>query len=93
MYSLRYGTVPIVRRTGGLADSVTPYSRTTGLGDGILFDDYSPGALRAAIDQALSLFGSAHWDRMIQNGMARDFSWQTQGKLYLDAYRDLVGPV
>jgi starch synthase len=93
MYSLRYGTVPIVRRTGGLADSVTQYSKSSGLGDGILFDDYTPGALRAAIDQALSLLGSAHWDRMIQNGMARDYSWQTQGQLYLDAYRGLVGPV
>lgn len=92
MYSLRYGTAPIVRRTGGLADSVTPYSKTTGLGDGIVFDDYSPGALRAAIDQALSLFGSPHWDRMIQNGMALDYSWQTQGQRYLDAYRGLVGP-
>ncbi len=91
MYSLRYGTVPIVRHTGGLADSVTPYSKTDRTGDGFVFHEYSPGALRAAIDQALALYGTAHWARMIQNGMAQDYSWKNQGQLYLDAYRDLVG--
>jgi starch synthase len=93
MYSLRYGTVPIVRRTGGLADSVTAYSTDTGLGDGLVFDAYTPGALRGAIDQALTLFGTEHWSRMMQNGMARDYSWTTQGQAYIDAYRNLVGPV
>ena len=92
MYSLRYGTVPIVRRTGGLADSVTPYSKKMGSGDGILFSDYSAPALRAAIEQALALYGTEHWTRMIQNGMARDYSWEKQGQLYLNAYRSLVGP-
>jgi starch synthase len=92
MYSLRYGTVPIVRRTGGLADSVTPYSPSEGTGDGLVFHDYTPGALRSAIDQALVLFGTEHWARMQQNGMARDYSWKTQGALYEEAYRRLVGP-
>jgi starch synthase len=92
MYSLRYGTVPIVRRTGGLADSVTAYAIETGEGDGFVFDAYTPGALRAAIDQAVSLYGTPHWARLIQNGMARDYSWQSQGRRYIDAYRGLVGP-
>ena len=92
MYSLRYGTVPIVRRTGGLADSVTQYSPSEGTGDGLVFDEYTPGALRSAIDQAFLLFGTEHWVRMQQNGMARDYSWKTQGALYEEAYRRLVGP-
>ncbi|MEI6459839.1 MAG: glycogen synthase [Pseudomonadota bacterium] len=92
MYSLRYGTVPLVRRTGGLADSVTPYNPATGQGDGLLFERYTPSALRAVIDEALALYGTPHWGRMIQNGMARDYAWETQGRLYVDAYRALVGP-
>ncbi len=92
MYSLRYGTVPIVRRTGGLADSVTHYSPAEGTGDGLVFAEYTPGALRAAIDQAVVLFGTEHWARMQKNGMAQDYSWKTQGALYEEAYRRLVGP-
>lgn len=92
MYSLRYGTVPIVRRTGGLADSVTEYAPDSGQGDGLLFDEYSPGALRGAIDHALRFFRTPHWTRMVQNGMALDYSWSRQGRVYVDAYRGLVGP-
>jgi starch synthase len=93
MYSLRYGTVPIVRRTGGLADSVTAYAPDTGIGDGLLFDEYTPGALRGAIDEAIRLYHTPHWARMVQNGMACDYSWDRQGQAYLDAYSRLVGPV
>jgi starch synthase len=91
MYSLRYGTVPIVRNTGGLADSVVPYNPATGHGTGIVFNDFNAGALKWAMDTALDLYAQpAHWDRMVRNGMAQDFSWEHQGALYLQLYERLL---
>jgi starch synthase len=93
MYSLRYGTVPIVRRTGGLADSVSLYSKAHGSGTGIVFEHYDATALRWAIDQALALYREpAHWQQLVANAMAQDYSWERQGALYIDEYRRLVGP-
>ncbi|HXQ31041.1 MAG TPA: glycogen synthase [Steroidobacteraceae bacterium] len=93
MYSLRYGTVPVVRRTGGLADSVTPYSPSTGTGTGIVFDHFDASALRWALITTVALFAhKRHWQRLVANGMGEDFSWQRQGALYIDQYRRLVGP-
>ncbi len=93
MYSLRYGTVPIVRRTGGLADSVAPYSPAHGSGTGIVFEHFDPAGLRWAMETALALRREpAHWQRLVLNGMAQDFSWERQGALYIDEYRRLAGP-
>src|SRR5438045_9682528 len=79
MYSLRYGTVPIVRRTGGLADSVQHYEPAPGTGTGVVFDDFNPGALEWALNTALDLYAQpAHWARLLRNGMAQDFSWERQ---------------
>jgi starch synthase len=90
MYSLRYGTVPIVRRTGGLADSVELYDPATGLGDGILFDDFNVEAMSWALNVALDLYGEPeHWQRMVQNGMKKDFSWDRQGAEYVRLYERL----
>jgi starch synthase len=92
MYSLRYGTVPIVRRTGGLADSVEHYDRSSGAGTGIVFNDFDKPALEWAINTALDLYGEPdHWTRMMRNGMERDFSWKHQGELYVALYRKLIG--
>jgi starch synthase len=91
MYSLRYGTVPIVRRTGGLADSVEHYERGSGTGTGIVFNDFDPPALEWALNYALDLYAeSDQWTRMMRNGMRRDFSWQHQAELYLALYRQLI---
>ncbi len=91
MYSLRYGTVPIVRRTGGLADSVAPYDPSSGKGTGVLFDNYSAEALEWALNAALDLYAQpAHWTRMVQNGMAHDFSWEREGGLYVRLYERLL---
>ena len=93
MYSLKYGTVPIVRRTGGLADSVSAYSPATGRGTGVVFDHFDAPALRWALDTTLALYAQQeHWRRLVANGMAEDFSWTRQGALYIDQYRRLVGP-
>ena len=92
MYSQRYGTVPIVRRTGGLADSVEHYDAASGSGTGIVFNDFDAPALEWALNLALDLYAQPqHWARLMQNGMARDFSWQHQGSEYLALYRRLIG--
>ena len=91
MYSLRYGTPPIVRRTGGLADSVQLFHPETGTGNGIVFNDYDAAALRWAIDYGLQLFQNKRsWRKLMQNGMAQDHSWERQGALYVDLYRRLL---
>jgi starch synthase len=92
MYSLRYGTVPIVRRTGGLADSVQPWSPESRTGTGILFDHLDGDAVYWALDTALGLYRDrGSWIALMQNGMAQDFSWETQGERYVEAYEALIG--
>jgi starch synthase len=91
MYSLRYGTVPIVRKTGGLADSVEHYNPDTGLGTGIVFNDFNTEALEWALNTALDLYAAPiHWERMVRNGMRRDFSWGRQGARYVELYERLL---
>jgi len=90
MYSLRYGTVPIVRKTGGLADSVEHYNPDTGTGTGIVFNDFNTEALEWALNTALDLYANkAQWQRMVRNGMRRDFSWDRQGALYVELYEKI----
>jgi starch synthase len=91
MYSLRYGTVPIVRKTGGLADSVEMYSPSTGRGTGILFEDFNAEALEWALNAALDLYAQPEqWQRLVLNGMSRDFSWEKQGALYVALYERVL---
>jgi starch synthase len=76
LYSLRYGTVPIVHRTGGLADTVTQST-------GFPFAHHDEAGLRWAVEAALAAYRDpAKWSRLVQNGMSQDFSWEAQGKLY-----------
>ncbi len=92
MYSLKYGTVPIVRETGGLADSVEQFDPATGQGTGILFRDYNEAALDWALNRALDLYADkALWRQIMANGMQKDFSWARQGRLYVDLFRQLSG--
>jgi starch synthase len=91
MYSLRYGTIPIVRRTGGLADSVRHFDPATGMGTGCMFNDYDAPAVRWAIDTALGWFADrACWQRLMKNAMAEDFSWGRQSLEYERVYRDAM---
>jgi starch synthase len=91
MYSLRYGTVPIVRRTGGLADSVEHYDPARGTGTGVVFNDFDPPAFTWALNTALDWYAQpAHWTRLMTNGMQCDFSWQRQGAEYVALYRRLI---
>lgn len=92
LYSLKYGTVPVVRATGGLRDSVSAFDRATRQGTGFLFDDYSPGALLHAVDRALDCYRQPDlWQVLMRNAMSQDFSVQRVAAQYLDAYRRLAG--
>ena len=90
MYSMRYGTVPIVRRVGGLADTVvdlTPAALASGTATGFVFDDYSAAALVSAIKRALAAFGDhGLWRRLMQAGMQQDFSWEQSARAYVRVY-------
>ncbi|HDP89792.1 MAG TPA: glycogen synthase GlgA [Thioalkalivibrio sp.] len=94
MYSLRYGTPPVVRRTGGLADTVvdsTPATLKDGTATGFSFELDDPLALREALQRALKLYARpAAWRRLMQQGMIRDFSWQRSARAYRDLYKSLI---
>lgn len=91
MYSLRYGTVPIVHKTGGLADTVELWDPRERTGTGIVFDDFNPEGLGWAIEAALGVYRDpAAWRTLIENAMAKNFSWDAQGKLYEELYRRLT---
>jgi starch synthase len=91
MYSLRYGTVPIVRKTGGLADTVDLYDPETGEGTGIAFEHYNVAGLRWAILAALDLYKNKKvWEKIARSGMSKDFSWEKQGAVYVELYRRLI---
>lgn len=88
IYSLKYGTLPIVRATGGLDDTVEQYDEATGSGTGFKFWDASPNAVYYTVGWAVSTYYDRphHIDRMRQAAMARDFSWQRSADRYVDLY-------
>jgi starch synthase len=91
LIALRYGTVPVVRRTGGLADTVRPWDRTTGDGTGFLFDELSADACAGALTRAFDAHADpAAWRRLVANGMAADFSWDASAESYLTCYRRAI---
>ena len=90
MYSLKYGTVPIVRETGGLADSVQQIDPSKRTGNGILFRDYNAQGLDWALNRALDFYqDKALWHEVMLNGMREDFSWDRQGAQYVSLFRQL----
>lgn len=90
LYSLRYGTIPIVRATGGLKDSVSDFEPAAGTGNGFLFRDYDGDALVEAVDRALEAYGSVEWARLMENAMTADYSWSRSAGEYLNLYRRLM---
>jgi starch synthase len=93
MYSQRYGTLPVVRKTGGLADSVVdavPETIGNGTATGIVFNDASAGSLMEAIKRALILYSMPDiWKKLQVNAMKKDFSWQRSAEQYLELYRSI----
>ncbi len=91
MYSLKYGTVPIVRATGGLDDTIEEWDAVKGTGTGFKFEGYLPEALLAEIDRALVAFRDQKgWTRLMRNGMARDYCWSGPAKEYVRVYEEAV---
>jgi starch synthase len=91
MYSLRYGTIPVVRAVGGLVDTVEHFDSARGSGTGFVFRDYDVTGLLWAVDQALAAFArGADWTRLRANAMAADFSWEASAYRYADLYRSLA---
>jgi starch synthase len=87
IYSLKYGTVPIVRATGGLDDTIEPWDARTGRGTGFKFTEYNGEALLLTIKQALQAFrDQASWQTLMRNGMNKDFSWNASAKEYVRVY-------
>jgi starch synthase len=91
MYSQRYGTVPLVRATGGLYDTVRDYDPATGTGTGFTFDEHSPQALLAGLRRALAVFPNRDvWRRIQAAGMAVDNSWDARAHEYVRVYETAV---
>jgi len=87
IYSLKYGTVPIVRATGGLDDTIEPWDARTGKGTGFKFSDYNGEALLTTIKHALLAYQDpSSWQTLMRNGMSRDFSWGASAREYGKVY-------
>jgi starch synthase len=88
LYSLKYGTVPIVRKTGGLADTIENYDPETGQGTGFVFKNYDALELLSTIKLALRVYqDKTAWSILMKNGMKKDFSWGASAKKYLELYQ------
>jgi len=93
LYSLRYGTVPLVHATGGLEDTVVEFDPAAGTGTGFKFAPYGTEAFVAAVRRALRLHADpAAWQRLMRNGMAQDFSWHRAARSYARLYGQLPPP-
>ena len=91
LYSLRYGTIPIVRATGGLKDSVSDFDPAAGTGNGFVFADYDGASLLAAVDRALAAYRQKdQWVRLMENAMTADYSWSRSAGEYLKLYQRLM---
>ena len=92
MMAMRFGTVPIVHETGGLRDSIRPYSEFDGLGDGFSFVEYSAHALYVTTREAIRLYlGNPYvWSRLMDRGMRKDFSWNRSARQYNQMYGEIV---
>ncbi len=92
LIAMHYGTVPIVRETGGLKDTVEPYNMYYNTGNGFTFDRYDAGLLLDAINRAKTLYFTNRWcwDEMVQRNMQKNFSWDNSAKQYKDLYLELT---
>ena len=91
LMSLRYGTLPIVRETGGLKETVEPYNEYTGSGTGFSFANYNAHEMLHVIEYAKSVYYGDReaWNRIVDRAMAADFSWGNSARKYEELYRSL----
>lgn len=92
LIAMHYGTVPIVRETGGLKDTVDPYNMFSNTGNGFTFDRYEAGLLLDAINRAKDLYFNSRWcwDEMVRRDMDKILSWDNSAKQYKELYLDLA---
>ena len=92
IFSLRYGTIPIVRKTGGLADTVHMYDTCTKQGNGFVFENYDGNGLLWAVREALRVYhmGQEEWNHVVENAMRSDFSWKHSAKEYMRLFDEMV---
>jgi starch synthase len=91
LYSLKYGTVPIVRATGGLDDSIEDVNANAGTGTGFKFRKYDSTELLKTVRRAVQLYADQTlWKKIMKNGMSKDFSWEASARKYLQIYRSLA---
>ncbi len=91
IYSLRYGTVPVVRATGGLDDTIEEWNPKLGTGTGFKFEGLEASRLLAAIDRALAAFKDKNeWKQLMRNGMAKDYGWAGPAREYAEVYEDAI---
>jgi starch synthase len=95
MYSMAYGTVPVVRKTGGLADTVVDASLETlgnGTANGFSFTDFSPDALAHTMNRAIRMYHEDKqcWRQLVNRGMSQDWSWTASAKAYESLYKRLI---
>ncbi|MCK5126542.1 MAG: glycogen synthase GlgA [candidate division Zixibacteria bacterium] len=91
LYSLKYGTIPIVRKTGGLADTIENADFDTGIGTGLVFEDYDSKEMLAAIKYALPYYMKKRkWRKIMKNGMEKDYSWSASAEKYIELYKKTI---
>lgn len=91
MMSLRYGTIPIVRETGGLKDSVIPYNEYEKTGTGFSFAHYSADEMMSVIDYAINIYGQKdHWDILVDSAMSAKLDWENSADKYMEVFKKLV---
>ena len=91
MYSLTYGTVPVVRETGGLADTVIKFNEKTEEGNGFVFKKYDSDEMIKELKRALKLFEDKKtWQKIMRAGMKVDFSWDVSAKRYIELYKTIL---
>ncbi|MEE0944290.1 MAG: glycogen synthase GlgA [Clostridia bacterium] len=93
LISMRYGTLPIVRETGGLKDTVEPYNEYTGEGVGFSFGNYNVSDMIYVINYAMDIYYNRreNWNKIVENAMNRDFSWAVSADKYIAMYREITG--
>jgi starch synthase len=91
MYAMKYGTVPVVRATGGLDNTIEEFDAGSKSGNGFKFGPYDPTAFLGAVERAVDLFSDGEtWEALMRNGMAADFSWDVSAERYLELYQSLA---
>ncbi|UCF79368.1 MAG: glycogen synthase [Candidatus Eiseniibacteriota bacterium] len=91
MYSMKYGSIPIVRYTGGLADTVEEFEPASGSGTGFVFHGYTPAALMEAVTRAYDTYqDKQQWSRLVKNAMEADFSWRRSAQGYVELYKRAI---